>query len=196
VELCVFQGTFNPIHNAHLRAADYVVKNCGIDKVIFIPAFNPPHKFCSIEYSKYRYKMVELAIADNPHFLISDIEYKRQGKSYTYLTICELYEIYKPKSRIKFLIGTDAFKKIESWYEFNKLKDLIEFIVFIREDNFDISQYDYLKKLGVIFEFQTLPYKDISSTELRKKIRDGEIISGLIPNKVEEYIKENGLYKN
>ena len=92
MEICVFQGTFNPIHNAHLRVADFLVNKYDFDKFIFIPAFNPPHKNTDLSFSKHRYNMVKLAVEDNPKFEISDIEYKREGKSYTYLTICQLRE--------------------------------------------------------------------------------------------------------
>ncbi|MCM1339847.1 MAG: nicotinate-nucleotide adenylyltransferase [Muribaculaceae bacterium] len=196
MNLCVFQGTFNPIHKAHLNLAEFVLKTYQPDKLIFIPAANPPHKSYNPEYSRHRYNMVKLAIETNPAFLISDIEYQRGGKSYTYLTICELRKIYNINERILFIIGTDAFEKIESWYEFDKLKDLVKFIVFVREDNFDITRYDYLKERGVVFEFQPLPYTDISSTELRQRIKDKKDISSFVTKNVEEYIRKNGLYQD
>ncbi len=196
MEICVFQGTFNPIHNAHLRVGEFVVNHYNFDKLLFIPAANPPHKHLVEDNSLHRLKMVELATANNPKFEVSDIEYKRGGKSYTCLTIEELYKQYKPDSKIKFIIGTDAFAKIESWYETDKLKKLVKFIVFIREDNFESSKYDYLKEKGYDFDFQTLPFEDISSTKLREKIKCGEDISPYVPNSVKEYILENGLYKN
>ena len=87
MELCVFQGTFNPIHNAHLRVAEYVLNKYNFDKLVFIPAANPPHKDCDLNFSLHRLKMAELAVRTNPKFAVSDIEYRRDGKSYTYLTI-------------------------------------------------------------------------------------------------------------
>ena len=194
MKLCVFQGSFNPIHNAHLRVADFVRDNYDFDKILFIPAFCPPHK--DIGMAEHRFEMVKLAAENHSVFDVSDIEYKRGGKSYTYLTIKELYETYDIEPPISFIIGTDAFEKIESWYEADKLKELVKFLVFIREDNFDISRYDYLKGKGYNFEFQKLPYKDISSTELRNKINAGRDISGLVPEKVKEYIEKHGLYKS
>lgn len=196
MDICVFQGTFNPIHNAHLRVGEFVVTHYNFDKLIFIPAANPPHKHLEEINPIHRLKMVELAIKTNPKFELSDIEYKRAGKSYTYLTINELYNQYKVSSKIKFIIGTDAFERIESWYETDKLKELVKFIVFIREDNFKSSKYDYLKDKGYDFEFQSLSFEDISSTELREKIKGGEDISQYVPNAVKEYILENGLYKD
>ena len=194
MKLCVFQGSFNPIHNAHLRVADFVCENYDFDKLLFIPAYCPPHK--DLGLAEHRLEMVKLAVKCNPKFEVSDIEYKRGGKSYTYLTIKELYEMYEIEESISFIIGTDAFEKIESWYEADKLKTLVKFLVFVREDNFDISRYDYLKEKGYNFEIQNLPYKDISSTELRNRIKSGSDVSEYISNEVKEYIEKHGLYKS
>ena len=90
----------------------------------------------------------------------------------------------------------NAFELIETWYQVDELKQLVKFIVFVREDNFDISRYDYLKNKGFDFEFQTLPYADISSTELRNKIKNDESIDDYVAQEVKEYIIANGLYKN
>jgi len=179
-----------------LRVANYVCDKFGFEKILFIPAYEPPHKSYNPDLTAHRYRMVELAIQSNKNFEISDIEYKRKGKSYTYLTISELYKNLKIEEKIGFIIGTDAFKNIETWYETDKLKKLVKFIVFIREDKFNISDYNYLKEKGYDFEFQPLPYENISSTGLRKKIESGEDISNLVPSQVKEYIEENELYKN
>lgn len=196
MKLCVFQGTFNPIHNAHIRVAEFVLKKYNFEKIIFIPAFNPPHKKLNLQMSEHRFNMVKLAIMHNPKFEISDIEYRRRGKSYTYLTIKELRKNLNINDKINFLIGTDAFQNIESWYETDKIKKLVKFIVFVREDKFESSKYNCLKNKGYDFEFQPLSYKDISSTDLRHKIKTGESISGYVTKEVEEYIKRNELYKN
>ena len=196
MKLCVFQGTFNPVHNAHLRVADFVRKNFNFDKILFIPAFCPPHKQSDPEMTSHRLNMVKLAISHNSCFEVSDIEYRRGGKSYTYDTITELYNEYDVEGKINFIIGTDAFEKIESWYRTDELKDVVKFIVFVREDNFDISKYDNLKRKGYDFEFQTLSFEDISSTDLRNKIREGLDISEFVPKEVKEYIIKNGLYRN
>jgi nicotinate-nucleotide adenylyltransferase len=139
--------------------------------------------------------MVKLAIEDIPHFDISDIEYQREGKSYTYLTIKELYEILDIDEKINFIIGTDAFDKIETWYEIDKLKQLVKFIVFKRDLIFDKTKYNHLIQKKFDFEIQTLPFEDISSTQLREKIKNNENFTNEIPKKVKEYIIDNELYK-
>lgn len=194
MKLCIFSGTFNPIHIAHLKMAEYVLNNFGFDKILFIPAYKPPHKNYNPDMSVHRYNMVKLAIKDNPHFEISDIEFKREGKSYTYDTILELYKKYNPKGKINLIIGTDAFKQIETWYEAEKLKKLVDFIVFVREnDKVDLSE---LKLKGYNFRFAKMEFIDISSTALRDRIKDNKPLADFVVKEVEDYIKENGLYRN
>jgi len=197
MKLCVFQGTFNPIHNAHLRVAKYIKNLIMPDKFLFIPAYIPPHKDCSNIPAIHRLNMVKLAVSDMPEFEVSDIEYKRTGKSYTRDTIVELYKIYDITDKIYFIIGTDAFSNIESWYKTDELKQLVKFIVFIREKDFNPKKYEYLRATGYDFDIQILPFEDISSTTIREglKMQDNMVESN-IPKKVTEYIKENGLYKN
>ncbi len=194
MKLCIFAGTFNPIHIAHLRMADYVLKNFGFDKILFIPAFKPPHKNYDGTMCIHRYNMVKLAIKNNTDFEISDIEFKRENKSYTYDTILELYKQFNIDGKINLIIGTDAFKQIETWHEADKLKNLVEFIVFIRENGeVDLT---CLKNKGYNFRFAKMEFTDISSTELREKIAAGKAITGFVTKEVEDYIKENGLYRN
>lgn len=194
MKLCIFSGTFNPIHKAHLKMAEYVLANYGFDKIIFIPAYKPPHKDYDTNMCIHRFNMVKLAIQHNPHFEISDIEYQSEGKSYSYITALKLKEQYKTDEKINFIIGTDAFKKIETWYESEKFKNLVDFIVFIREN--ETVNLEYLEDKGYNFKFAKMPFIDISSTNLRQKIANGESISNLVTEEVEEYINKNGLYKN
>ena len=196
MKLCVYQGTFNPIHNAHLRVADYVVEKYDFDKLIFIPAYNPPHKNLDIAIASHRLNMVKLATQNNDKFEVSDIEYKLKGKSYTYNTICELYKKYDVEGKINFIIGTDAFKNITKWFNADKLKELVKFIVFSREENLCKSDYDTMFEKGYDFVFETLSFEDISSSSIREKVKKGESIKGLVEEKTEEYIIKNGLYKN
>lgn len=194
MKLCIFSGTFNPIHRAHIKMAEYVLENYRFDKIIFIPAYKPPHKDYQDNMCIHRYNMVKLAIQNNPNFEISDIEYKNEGKSYSYITALELYKQYDIDDKINFIIGTDAFEKIETWYETDKFKKLVDFIVFIREN--EPVNFDDLRKKGYNFEFAKMNFVDISSTELRERIQKGETVDNLIPEEVEEYIKNNGLYRN
>ncbi len=196
MKLCVFQGTFNPIHTAHLKMADYVLKHYGYDKIIFIPAYRPPHKNYDISLTPHRLEMVKLATLTNPKFKVSDIEYHNERNSYTYLTILELYKKYDIEGKINFIIGTDAFKKIDTWYETDKLKNLVHFIVFVRENELDDKKYKELEEKGYDFTFAKMNFENISSTEIRKNIQSGKDISKMVTDKVKGYIEQNGLYKN
>ena len=196
MKLCVFQGTFNPIHTAHLKMADYVLKNYGFDKIIFIPAYRPPHKNYDTTLTPHRLQMVKLAALTNPKFKVSDIEYHNERNSYTYLTILELYKKYDIEEKINFIIGTDAFKQIDTWYETEKLKELVHFIVFVRENEPDDQKYKELKEKGYDFTFAKMDFQDVSSSAIRKNIKNGKDITGLVTDKVKGYIERNGLYKN
>lgn len=196
MKLCVFQGTFNPIHKAHLLMANYIIKHFSFDKIIFIPAYMPPHKDSNNKMAYHRLNMVRLAVQNNPDFECSDIEFRREGKSYTYHTILELYKELDIDGKIKFIIGTDAFEKIESWFEADKLKNLVEFIVFKRSKSYDENTLDYLKVKGYNFVFSDMNFEDISSTEIRNYILSNKDISSIVTSEVEEYIKKNDLYKD
>lgn len=140
--------------------------------------------------------MAKLAFKNINRVEVSDIEFQRNEKSYTYITICELYKKYNVEGKVSFIIGTDAFKNIETWYNANKLKTLVKFIVFERENDFSPSKYEYLKKKGYDFEFELLPFENISSSEIRKKIKYGISIEKDVNKDIEEYIKKYELYKS
>ena len=181
--ICIFPGTFNPIHEGHLKMAQFALKKYNFEKIVFIPSYLPPHKEIDSNLAKHRYKMVEYAIKNNSRFEISDIEYQSGGKSYSLITVQKIIEQYNIQDRLNFIIGTDAFAKIDSWYKAEDLKDLVHFIVFKRKGKGieNISQ-------GWDYEFAEMDFVDISSTEIRAGNKE-------LNNIVEGYIKENGLYK-
>ena len=129
--------------------------------------------------------MVKLAITQNKNFEISDIEYRNEGKSYSLLTVQKIIDEYKISGRLNFIIGTDAFKNIKSWFHTEELSKLVHFIIFPREGDI-INDADFS---GYSYEIANMPFINISSTELRKKHGIGT------DKKIEEYIKTNDLYK-
>lgn len=195
MRLCVFQGTFNPIHNAHLRVANYVRENFDYDKILFIPAYKPPHKDYDENLSNHRLEMVKLAVENLDGLEVSDIEYKREGLSYTYLTIQELYKLYDIDSKIGFIIGTDAFEHISEWYETDKLKTLVDFILFKRSDTINENTLALLSKRGYKFNMTDIDFLDISSTDIRNRIMVHKSAENLLPKRVLEYIDKNELYR-
>lgn len=196
MKLCVFQGTFNPIHNAHLAMANHTKRAYDYDTILFVPAYKPPHKEVDYEMSDHRFQMVKDAIAGESYFGISNIEFQNERFSYTYFTIEALYKRYKVDGKIGFIIGFDAFREITEWYEADKLKELVHFIVFPREGEIDKDRLALLHYKGYKFSIATMQPIDISSTKIREKVTQRQPIGNLVPKVVLEYIKENGLYKN
>lgn len=184
MNICIFPGTFNPIHLAHIKMAQIVLEKFNFDKIIFIPSHIPPHKSVDDNLAKHRYNMVKLVTDKNTKFEISDIEYKSEGKSYTLFTVKKIREEYCIKDKLNLLIGTDAFKDIKSWYKTDELKDLVHFIVFPRGNDI-INKDEYA---GYSFEIIDADKMDISSTEMRTAG------IGKTTKEVEEYIDKNELY--
>lgn len=199
MKLCLFQGTFNPIHNAHLKICEYAKKNYDFDKIILIPAARPPHKEFDENFSLHRLNMAEIATKEADYIEVSDIEYNRDGLSYTVPTVEEIYEKYPVEGMINFIIGTDAFKNIESWYQTEKLKNLVDFVLFVREDEQQLKQDEtYLQKLkqkGYNYKMMKMPFIDISSTQIRKNIHNSVPIKAMVPDGVAKYIDKHDLYR-
>ncbi|MBQ4123507.1 nicotinate-nucleotide adenylyltransferase [bacterium] len=198
MSVCLYQGSFNPIHNAHLEVAEYVHKKFGFEKIVFIPAFKPPHKDLKnfdADNAIHRLNMVQIATDNIPYFDVSAIEYTRNRPSYTYDTIVQIKYIVKPKDKINFIIGTDAFIKIESWHRADELKELVKFILFVRENNFDETPFLKLKEKGYEYELMQMPFLDISATEVRERVRQNIDIYDIVPRRVADYIKQNNVYK-
>ena len=184
MSICIFPGTFNPIHDAHINIAKYALENFKFDKIIFIPAYIPPHKEVDSNMATHRFNMVKLAISEIPNFEISDIEYNLEGKSYSLITVKKIKELYNIEGRVNFIIGTDAFEKIKTWYKTEELAKLVHFVVFPR--GCEINEKEFL---DYDYEIVNLDFFDISSTEIRNNNNKH------INKRVEDYIKQNDLYK-
>ena len=195
MKLCVFQGTFDPIHTVHLAMANFVKNTCDFSTILFIPAYKPPHKEVDDALSNHRLQMVKTAIEGETAFGISNIEFQNERYSYTYLTIVELYKRYKIEGKIGFIIGSDAFREIDDWYEADKLKLLVDFIVFPREKDLDMDRMSLLKYKGYNHIITSASVSDLSSTTVRERLESGRSVAGLVPAKVLEYIRAHGLYK-
>ena len=185
MDICVFAGTFNPIHNAHIKMAEIALNKNNFDKIIFIPSYIPPHKDVEKDLAIHRMNMVKLATKYNPKFEVSDFEYKNENKSYSIFTVKEIIKKYDIKEKLNFIIGTDAFLKIDTWYQKDELKKLVHFLVFKRTGD-DITKLDDLEREQWDFEIIEYDYMNISSTEIRKT----SIITD-VPKEIEEYIKNN-----
>lgn len=190
MSICIFPGTFNPIHTGHLKMAEFAIEYYKFEKIIFIPSYIPPHKDLDKTLSEHRYKMVELAVKPNPKFEVSDIEYRSDEKSYTLLTVKKIIKKYGTKDTLNCIIGTDAFAGLENWYHAEELKKLVHFIVFPRIGNYGENVYNIYRENGWDFEIVPSEYINISSTEIRNGKTEGE------PKEIKDYIEHYGLYKN
>lgn len=195
----IMGGTFDPIHIGHLVTAEAVRNEYGLDKVIFIPAAVPPHKQeQQVTPALHRYIMTVLATYSNPYFEVSPIEMNRPGPSYTIDTIYELVEKYGQDTDFYFITGADAIAEIPTWDRIEELLGLCQFIAATRQGflpNVDNIK-DYFGELGEkrIHRLNT-PELEISSTDIRSRIKNGVSIKYIVPLAVEQYIYKEGLYK-
>lgn len=212
----ILGGTFNPIHLGHLAAAEEVCGRLSLDMVLFIPSFLPPHKSESgMPSAIQRQEMVRLAITGNPRFRMSDIEIRRGGRSYTVDTIEELRRSHRGAD-FSFITGLDSFLEIRTWKDWERLLTLCSFVVLSREGcRFrDLAGLGFLQipleELERLDEHQILsvatrsgdmrvsleriPLYDISSTDIRERVRSGRSVKYHLPEAVERYIIENKLY--
>lgn len=197
--LGILGGTFDPIHYGHLVAAEYAAYGFHLDRVIFVPAAQPPHKDAQgVLSAEHRLAMVKLAIADNPAFELSSLEIDRSGVSYTVDTIETLSQTY-PDTDIYFIMGMDSIYILDTWKDIERLVAMCRFIVVTRPAyQLDRSE-PALQKVPETFwnqaDFLEVPAVDISSTNLRCRVRQGQPIRYLLPPAVEQYIYNNSLYQ-
>ncbi|EGW37880.1 nicotinate-nucleotide adenylyltransferase [Desulfosporosinus sp. OT] len=196
--LGIMGGTFDPIHNGHLVAAEMARGEFNLSKVLFIPSGTPPHKNSrDVSAANLRYEMAGLAIKDNPEFDLSALEIERKGLSYTVETLRILRRTW-PDYELYFITGTDALLEIFSWREAEEILTMIQFIGAARP-GFDAS--DFLLKVqkehpetkGRI-HYLEVPALAISSTDIRARVRHGQPIRYLLPESVRLFIQQHGLY--
>jgi len=196
--LGILGGTFDPVHYGHLIAAEYARHEYKLEKVIFMPAARPPHKeLTEVLDSNHRYEMVKRAIAGNPAFVLSNLEMKRTGNSYTIDTIRYLISEY-PETAIFFIMGADSLLTMMTWKDYQTLAQLCQFVVVtrpgyvIQKDDPVLEQLP--SELWDNVHFLPIPGLDISSSDIRQRVAAGRPIKYLLPSDVEEYIMETGLY--
>ena len=209
----ILGGTFNPIHLAHLRIAEEVQQACELDRVLFIPAAEPPHKDVAGEISfNHRLAMVEAAIRDYPDFQASDLEIRRSGKSFSVDTL-DILRRQDQQGERYFIIGLDSYRDIASWKDYAQLFSLSHLVVTTRpgvlvsdpleplavaiRDDFcyDKCTGEIQHKSGNRLIFLKETNLDISSTQIREMLANGQSVRHLVPPVVVDYIEEHGLYQ-
>lgn len=197
--IAIMGGTFDPIHFGHLAAAEAVRYFLGIDKILFVPTGNPYYKQKSgVTDKEIRYEMVSLAIKSNPYFEVSRIELDREGNTYTVDTLNALNELYNGEVKIYFIMGADSLNKIIYWKNVEEIFKLCEVVAVTRpgfnKDKLKVNINEMRKKFNAKVHFVEIPGLDISSTEIRERVKRGMPIKYLLPECIENYIINQKLY--
>jgi nicotinate-nucleotide adenylyltransferase len=187
--LGVLGGTFDPIHYGHLRAGEAAEELLELDEIRVIPSHDPPHRARDPRASAFhRFALVALAVEGRERWRLSDAELTRSGPSYTAPTLRALHAEGWQPSQIFFIIGTDAFAEIATWYDYPSVLDLANFAVVTRAGTPPTS----VQHASVSYVNVKTP--EVSSTEIRARLAAGQSISDLVPPAVERYILNHRLY--
>ena len=194
MKIGVLGGSFDPNHNGHLVAAQHVANQLGLQQVLFVPAGNQWQKtqLAGVEQtdSKHRLAMTRLAIAGNPLFSANSIDVDWGGATYTVDTLTELQQAH-PNAKLFFILGADAIAGVESWKDSEKLFDLATFVA-VSRPGFQLQVPERFKDRVIQIRMESL---DLSSTECRERALAGQELTGMVPDAVITYIRENNLYQ-
>ena len=187
----LFFGSFNPIHNDHLKLASFFLEKADLDLIWFlITPQNPWKKTTDLLDESERFKIVSQALVSHPKFEVNSIEFQLPNPSYTYTTLTKLKKQY-PEKVFKLILGADNLISFDKWKNYDKILNEFELLIYPRKTDESIPK-KFLEH-SKIFWFKA-PNLTISSSEIRKKIREGDDVSTQIPIKSWEYIKENNFY--
>jgi nicotinate-nucleotide adenylyltransferase len=196
-ELGIMGGYFNPIHNWHLILGDWAADQFSLDKVLYVPSGTPPHAKKHIMDGNVRFKMVAIAIADNPRFEASRIEIDRPGVTWTIDTLRELKKRYGPGVRLNFIIGEDNIKAIRDYELRDELLALCRLLVACRGEADDERVKSWRAELPQAdIEAIDCPASELSSTMIRDLIVAGKPYRYLVPASVYHYIEKHRLYRS
>jgi nicotinate-nucleotide adenylyltransferase len=202
--LVLFGGTFDPVHHGHLIVARAMAERLGLARIVLVPSASPPHKGEARASGTDRLAMLERAVAGEDLFEISDVELARPGPSYTFETLTELRRRRGPETRLVWVIGADMLSDLPAWRRAAEVLDQAEVLVAARppwqerieqilgglKGELEERQIERLRA-GVV----ATPLIDISSTDIRRRVRQGRSIRFLVPDAVREYILEHALYR-
>lgn len=189
----IMGGTFDPIHNGHLLAAELARESEGLDEVWFMPAFVPPHKQQgTVAGPEERLAMARLAVEGNPHFKVTDIEIAKHDTSYTIETVELLTERY-PNDSFSFIIGADMVMYLPHW---RRIKDIVRLIRFIglARPGYALSLEELPEEIRSRVTLAYMPLMELSSTEIRKRLAARQSVRYMVPEPVRLYMEGNGLY--
>ncbi|MFN6516530.1 MAG: nicotinate (nicotinamide) nucleotide adenylyltransferase [Nostoc sp. CreGUA01] len=201
-QLAIFGGTFDPIHWGHLLLAQTALHQVSLEKVIWVPSLNPPHKEAAL--FEHRVEMLQLATKDNPAFTVSLVEGKRSGTSYAINTLIDLSACY-PNTHWYWIVGLDAFQTLPHWYRGHELAQMCNWLIaprllggetitqselICKQVEEQLSKHSYT----INWQFLDIPLVGVSSSVIRKFCREHRSIRYLVAESVRSYIANNNLY--
>lgn len=189
-------GSFNPIHCGHLNMARAALASGAVEQVLFLPSGNPPHKREGLEDKRHRLAMAQLAIEGEEHMAVCTEEIERGGVIYTVDTLGILKD-RMPDCRFHYLIGADTLRVLHTWRRIEDVIRLCAFLAVMRpgEDEAQtLADAEAWRARGAQIAILPAVQMDISSTEIRRRLAEGETLEGLVPRQVEQYIRAHGLY--
>jgi nicotinate-nucleotide adenylyltransferase len=192
VRIGVFGGTFDPPHVGHLLLASDAVESLKLDRLIFVPVGTQPFKVDTppVASGQDRLEMVRLAVADDACYTVDDTEISRKGLSYTVDTLQHLAARF-PGSQLFFLLGQDALAGFPQWRNPERILELATLAMLTRSDSPELEGRRNAERLVTVSMRQV----DVSSTEIRERLRAGKSIKGFVPESVERFIEARGLYR-
>ena len=195
----IYGGTFSPVHNGHVTAAKAFMEQMWLDILYVIPTGVSPHKHMDVEATRAdRLEMCRLAFADVEGVIVSDMEMRREGKSYTVDTLREMYD---PDNRLFLLLGTDMMLTLGQWREPDEIFRLCYPVYVRREEDPSLDEQivakiaEYYEAYGRVVRRIVTPPIEISSSEIREAIAEGRSVEGMVHPDVERYIYDKGLYR-
>jgi nicotinate-nucleotide adenylyltransferase len=194
-KLGLLGGTFDPLHNGHLAAAEAAIECAGLDSVVFIPAAQPPHRPPTVASAEQRLEMCRLGTAHNARFAVSEVELRRGGPSYTVDTLVEIRRA-QPDDELFLILGWDAARLFSTWRRPEEVRSMASIVVVGRPGS-DAPREEDLKPAGLAGTGVVLclrPTPDISAREIRRAVAAGASIAGKVPGAVEGYIASHRLY--
>lgn len=193
----ILGGTFDPVHYGHLLLAEGAREMLSLDRVLFVPAGDPPHKLNEPHTAPvHRLKMLELALADNPHFFLSRMDLDRPGPHYSSDMLELVQQDAGPTVELYFLMGLDSLNGLLSWHEPARLLDICRLVVANRP-GYDVDMQKMTAALPGLeerLEWITIPMVEIAGVDLRRRVRAGRSIRYQVPEPVRAYIQQLGLY--
>lgn len=188
----VFGGMFNPVHHGHLITARRTAEIKGLDRILLIPSSNPPHRNDPYQSADVRYDMTEKTVEDDPVFEVSDVEMNGDEPSYTYNTL-ETLEERHPRIEFSLIVGMDELRQFKEWYRWD---DLLDNYTTLGLKRGGISAEGIDSTVMNRVEIIDVPLIEISSTEIRERVKDGRSIRYLVPVDVEVIIEDRQLYRD